>query len=81
MMSVGTSNADNQDHTHHSVGTEHILGRCYERQTRVRQPIVSKPLRQRDGGSSYAIYSTLHCPELVDPPEVGSHVTDHLLVM
>ena len=58
-----------EDHTHLSPGDEDILGRCYERRTRVRQPIASQPLTQRDGGI-YAIYSSLACPDLVEPLEV-----------
>ena len=71
MRSVASSSNEHaeEDHTHLSPADEDILGRCYERRTRVRQPIVGQPLRQREGGI-YAIYSSLPCPDLVDPPEV-----------
>lgn len=57
------------DHTHWAPGNEDILGHCYRRRTRVRQPIEPHPLKQREGGI-YAIYSTLACPALVEPVEV-----------
>ena len=51
-----------------------ILGCCYKRRTRVRRPIESRPLHQIEG-LTYAIYTTLTCPEveevqLVTPPSL-----------
>ena len=56
------------DQDHHP-SSEDILGRCYERRTRIRQPIKSRPLKQREGGI-FAIYSALNCPDLEEPTEV-----------
>ena len=56
-----------KDHTHQQPpSNENILGRCYQRQTRVRQPMNPQPLQQREGGM-YALYSTLACPDLSEP--------------
>lgn len=51
-----------------------ILGRCYRRRTRVRRPIESWPLHQIEG-LTYAIYTTLTCPDVeevqpVTPPSL-----------
>lgn len=75
MLKAYMNNSDlhgnNKDHTHQSPSVNaDILGSCYERRTRVRQLIKSQPLRQREGGI-YAIYLSLNCPDLMDPPEVS----------
>ena len=61
-----SGNHDDEDET---PPPEDVLGRCYERQTRVRQLIERHPLRQREEGT-YAIYTSLTCPELADHPQV-----------
>ena len=42
-----------------------ILGKCYERKTRYREPIVAKNMKQVDG-RLVGIYSNLHCPDVLD---------------
>ena len=46
-----------------STNCSHILGKCYKRKTRFREPIVATPLKQIDG-KLHSIYSTLHCSEI-----------------
>ena len=52
-----------------SVGGQsmNILGKCYKRKTRFREPIVATPLKQVDG-RLVGIYSTLPCTDM----KVGS---------
>ena len=52
-----------------SPSNENILGNCYERQTRMRQPIKTHPIQPRDG-CLFAIYSNLQCPDIAETPEV-----------
>ena len=46
-----------------------VLGHCYERQTRMRKVMETRPLKQREVGT-FTIYSSLLCPELAEPPPV-----------
>lgn len=79
MLRAGSDPPELHGDRDHQPPSEDILGRCYERRTRVRRPIESHPLKQREGGI-YAIYSTLTCPELEEPAEVLSVASYHLLL-
>lgn len=73
MLRAGSDPPQLHEDRHLQPPSEDILGRCYERRTRVRRPIECPPLKQREGGI-YSIYTTLTCPDLEEPAEVHSYL-------
>ena len=49
-----------------NTSASNVLGKCYQRKTRFRQPVVPAKLRQTDG-KPCGIYTALRCSDIQEP--------------
>ncbi len=53
----------------------HTLGKCYQRKTRFRQPIMAAKLHKMDGGRLCGVYSTLKCSDICEPEFCNEYIS------